>query len=270
MCLSQVLPIAADVGSVVSGNPELMLAAAATTAGNYMQTQNNNESLDAQYKARDAALEQGVQNQDALAAKAQVPFSNAVQNFTPGNQNASLGDLVTQRQNTIAANTKTPSSFIDPTSNANAPQVVQDSLAQKMGNATAYANQQGQALGTLGGLNDQNVANNLALNTSGNQIGMYDQFAKGQSVADQASANAAYNNARKSPSIAGELLSGAGTALGLDGATGLTNINGFLGGTPAGGAGLVVQPNGQTAAENSFLQNAKLSSNPGVYGPYQT
>lgn len=251
MCLSEAIPIVTDAAAVASGNPELLLASAATTAGNYMQTQANNASVDAQYKARDAALEQGVQNQQALQAKAQVPFNTAVQNFTPGAQNASLGDLITARQNTINSSVKTPSSFIDPTSNANAPQIVQDSLAQKMGNATQFNNQQGAALATLGGLNDQNVANNLALNTSGNQIGMYDQFAKGQAVADQASTNAAYNNARKSPSALGEALSGAGTALGLDNFTGTTNINGFLGG--ANGAPVINPATGMTAPESSFL-----------------
>lgn len=245
MCLSQALPIAADVASVASGNPELMLAAAATTAGNYIQTQNNNASVDAQYKARDAALRQGVQAQDVLAANNQNVLDSATAKFTPGSQNDSLGDLVTTRQNTIAnnVNNTVPSSFVDPTKNANAPQVVNDSLAQKMGNATAYANQQGKALGTLGGLSDQNVANSLTLNTSGNQIGMNDAIAKGQAVASQAETNAAYNNARKSPSVLGNVLSTAGTLAGLDAFTGgansfgnqqLSNVGNYVVGNPPG------------------------------------
>lgn len=257
MCLSQALPIVADAASVASGNPELMLAAAATTVGNYMQTQSNNESLDAQYKARDAALEQGIQAQDQIQAKNQNILNNTTQQFTPGAQNQSVGGLITARQNVISNNTNntTPSAFIDPTKNANAPQVVQDSLAQKMGNATTFANQQGNALGTLGGLSDQNVANNLALNTSGNAIGMNNTIAKGQAVASQAEENAAYNNARKAPSTLGQGLSTVGTLLGLDGAAGATNINGLLGGTSK--IPVVNAATGLDPAETNFLGKAQ-------------
>ena len=214
-------------------------SAAASMAGNYIQAKNNNASQTAQYNARNAVQQQGYDQQKQNAADAQGVLQPAIAGFSAPNQQADLGNLITSRANTINANSATPSTGNLPGAVSTAPKVVQDSLANRIGQAVAFNNQQGDALAKVGATGDQAINNNINLGNTGLKINTIDNNARAQVGVNEAEANAAYNNARKSPSSLGSLLSTAGTAggiaslgMGAGADIGKLITNGFTGAQP--------------------------------------
>lgn len=224
------------------------IALGATGLGNYMQQKENNDNTNRQYNALNAVAQQGVAQQDADAAKSGAVLNNTINGFQAPQQGADLGSLVTARQNTINGNTGVPSSLVDPTSNANAPQVVKSDLANKMAGATAYGAQQGNALGAISGNTDQMMTNQINLNTSGQKIGQLSDFAKGDYRANQAQQNSAFANARKAANPLWGMLAQAGNAAGMYAAGG-------------GSIGDLISPaNVAGQADASFLASAQRSA----------
>ena len=236
--------------------PLIAAAVGASGVGSYMQQKENNDNVNRQYNARNAVALQGVQQQDADAAKSNAVLQKTIGQFQAPQQAQDLGSLITARTNTINGNTDTPSAFVDPTANANAPKVVQSELAKKMADAAAFTQQQGGALAKIGATGDQSIGNALNLNTSGNQIGMLSNFAKGDYGVNQAQQRSAYENARKSPNPVWGILQQAGNAAGMYAAGGGT-IGDII--NPGTGAGL-------TQADTSFLNAAQHSAGvPTIY-----
>lgn len=241
-----------DVAAVVSGNPEALLAAAATTAGNYIQTQNNNASTKAQWDARNNALAQGAATEQGLQTQANNAFSSTLNNVAPAAQQQSLGDIIASRSAAINGNVTPATGTTNPSTNVStAPKVVQDDIASKMAAASGYGTQQGNALAALGSTGDQFLQNNLNLQAGTQNVGQIASTAQGQAGVTKALAESAYNNARKSPSILGKGLSDVGTLLGLDSFTGGNAANFITGGNGAG------------AATNAVV-NAANASSPGI------
>lgn len=185
-------------------------ALGASAGGNYMQQQENNANTQREYNARNDAMAAGVKVQDANAAKSTNVLNSTVSKFQQPQQQQDLGSLITKRTNAINANDVTPAAINPNGAVSTAPNVVNSDLANRMAGATAYANQQGSALGSIGGVGDQLLGNSLALNDSGNQIGQISNFAKGDAGVNQAQINAAGHNARKASSGIGQLLSTVG------------------------------------------------------------
>jgi hypothetical protein len=194
----------------------LAAAAAVSAVANYAQQSENNKNVQRQYNARNAARAQGAAVQDANAAKGQDLLKAATDKFQPAQTSAGLDAAITNRTNAINNNVTTPASINDPTSNANAPQVVQEDLASKMAAATAFGHQQAGALGRIGGTSDAMGNNGLALNDSAQRLGSLSNFAHGDAGVNRAQVEAAGNNARKAAnplwSIIGSLANAAGTA----------------------------------------------------------
>lgn len=188
----------------------LIVAAAGATAsagGNYMQAKANNSSLKNQYAARNAVMLQGQQQQEANAAQGQQDLNKTVSGFSAPQQAADLGNIITNRTNTIAGN-MTPSTGDSNISTA--PKVVQDDLASKMAKAAAFGTQQAGALAKVGATGDQMLNNSLNLNSGQQVLNTLTDFSKNQARVNQAQQEAAYNNARKPPSTLGQGLSTAG------------------------------------------------------------
>lgn len=240
----------------VSTSTAIMLAGmAASGAGAYMTQKNNNDNVNRERTAINNVAQQGVAQQDADAAKSGAVLNNTINGFQAPQQGTDLGSLITARQTTIGSNTGTPSSIIDPTANANAPKVVQSDLANKMASATAFGNQQGDALGRIAGNTDQMMGNQINLNASGQKIGQLTNFAQGDYRANKALQQSASSNARRPPSVAATALSQAGNAASIYGAG-------------AGGVGDLIAPSTTSAAaDQNFLNSAYKSA--GIYGPYQ-
>lgn len=195
--------------------PELAIALASMAAsgvGNYIQTKRNNDSAQAQINARNAAMLAGNEKQNEYAAQGQNLVNQTANKFTGPAQQQTLGDLVNARSTAINNNSPAvPATGVDPINSiSTAPKVVQSDLGAKMGKAAAFANQQGNALGNIGGIGDLLSGNTLALNDNQNQLNTVSNFARGTAGVTTAQENSAYNNARKSPSVFGQLLSTAG------------------------------------------------------------
>lgn len=197
---------------------------AASMAGNYMQSKQNNSSMKAQYAAKNAAMLQGVAQQDKNAAIGQTDLSKTVQGFQAPQQQQDLGDILTNRTNTIAGN-MTPSTGGENIQGA--PKIVQDDLASKMAKAAAFGTQQAGALAKVGATGDQMVNNNLNLNNGQQTLSTLDDFAKNQARVNQAQQEAAYNNARKPPSTSGQALSTVGNLAAMYGMAGAPGAGGI-------------------------------------------
>ncbi len=206
-------------------------SAAASLAGNYMQTQNNNASMQAQVNAKNAALQQGLVQQHQNQAQATDVLNNTLQKFSQPAQEQGLGDVIASRTNAIQNNV-TPAAPVDANIKS-APQVVQSDLAKKMADAAAYGHQQAGALARVGATGDQFLNNNLALNDSGLNLGTISDFSKGQLAVNKLKQEVDANNARKAPSTFGSILSTLGTAGSLYGIAngGLNMLSGAAGPT---------------------------------------
>lgn len=239
MCLGTLASagLAAATGGT-SSIPQMLASMALSGVGNYITQSQNNRNTQRQYNAKNEVMMRGVQQQDANAARAKNVLDLTTGKFDAKNQAADLGAMIADRTKAINDNVGTPSSFVDPTSNANAPKVVQSELAKKMADAAAYSTQQGGALGKIGALNDQHLENALKINDSGNQIGTIGNFARGDYGVNQAQQNSAFHNARKAPGMFGEILSTVGNLGSMDaagGGKGLQTIGDWITGGPGMG-----------------------------------
>lgn len=253
MCLaansSSILPAVMDAAAIASGNPELLAATALTTGGNYLQTQQNNKSLEAQYSAKNAAAMQGVAQQQPNIAAAQNTIGNTINDFSPTNQGSSTSSIANSRAHTINANTAPATGVNNPIASVStAPPVVQSALAQKLADAASFNTQQGTALGAVGATGQQLTNNAIDIGNTGSALNQIEGNAKGQEYVNSLQQQAAYTNARKGPSMLGQGLSTAGTLLGLDGLTG---------GTGASSVGDVI--NG-TVTQPASASNSQLMS----------
>lgn len=200
-----------------------LAAAAASAAGNYIQTENNNKSMQAQTNAKNSALQEGLVQQKHNQEQATNVLDNTLNKFAKPAQEQGLGDVIAGRTQTIQ-NNMTPAAPADTNIKA-APQVVKSDLASKMADAAAYSKQQAGALGALGGHNDQLFGNELNLGDSGMHLGTISNFAQGDLGVNKLKQSVDANNARKAPSSFGSLLSTLGTAGSLYSAgAGLSNL----------------------------------------------
>ena len=195
----------------------LTLAAAALTAGgNYVQTQNNNASTQAQYNARNETAAAGVQQQQPNIVNAQNALNNTISKFSQPNQATDLGNLITQRTAAINGNITPATGTTDPTNSIKgAPQVVQSALASKLADATQFNQQQGGALAAMGATPQLFSDNQLALNDNSQNLQDISNKAKEEAAVNQIQQTSNYNNARKPPSVLGQGMSDVGTVLGL-------------------------------------------------------
>lgn len=211
---------------------------AATVGGNYLQQKNNNASNAAQVNARNAAAAEGVKQQQPNIQQGQDTLNQTIQKFSGENQANDLGSLVASRTSAINANDTPATGTADPLTNiSNAPQVVKSDLADKIGKATAYANQQGGALGKMGATGDLFNNNAITLANSGTDLNNLTSKANEEARVNLMKQNSDAANARKAPSSLGELLSTAGTIGGIASAAGggFTNIFNGAGQTLEGG-----------------------------------
>jgi hypothetical protein len=198
--------------------PWALAAAAASAIASYETQSENNANTQRQYNAKNAVQAQGQVQQNANTAQGQSILGNTIAKFQPGQVGADTNTAIANRTNALTANLTTPASINDPTSNANAPQVVQDDLANKMAGAAAFGAQQADALGRIGGNTDAAVGQAINLNSSGQQLGQLSNFAHGDAGVNQAQAEAAYNNARKPANPLWGLVGTAASALAMHGA----------------------------------------------------
>lgn len=194
-----------------------VISMAATGGGNFLQTKANNSSNKAQMAAKNARMEEGFRQQEQNQADAGAQFNKSLDKFQPQQQQQDLGQLVTKRETALDSN-MTPATGVDPTSNiGNAPKIVQGDLAKKLSDAVAYGHQQGNARARVGATGDKFLDNALQLNDSNLGIGTISDFAKGDYRTNVARQMEDYNNAKKAPSMIGQLLSTAGSALAMPG-----------------------------------------------------
>ena len=232
-------------------------AAAASMAGNYIQTQNNNASMQAQTNAKNAALQEGLVQQHQNQAQATDVLNNTLSKFTQPSQQQGLGDVIAQRTNAIQGN-MTPAAAPDTNIKA-APQVVQSDLAKKMSDAAAYGKQQAGALGAMGATNDQFLNNNLNMNDSGLKLNTISNFAQGDLGVNKLKQQVDANNARKSPSSFGNILSSLGTAGSIYGmGAGLSNL---MAPGPTTGLGDAIWGTAKNSPTGTFAGSALTGGN---------
>ena len=200
-------------------DPVSMAAMAAIAGGNYLQTQNNNASIKSQQNAKNAVIQEGLQQQARTQEQAGAAFNKSLDEFQPQKQEEDLGALVGKRE-TALNESLTPATGIDPTSNVStAPKVVQDTLAKRLADATAFGTQQGSARARIGGRNDATLNDSLKMGDAGLDIGLLSDFAKGDARINMYKQAEAWNNARKAPSMFGQGLSTIGSLMMLPGAS---------------------------------------------------
>lgn len=185
-------------------------------AGNYIQTRSNNASLQAQTNAKNAALQEGLKQQQQRQQEATGVLNKTLEKFSAPAQEQGLGDIIAARTAAIQKNT-TPAAPVEANIKA-APQVVQSDLAKKMSSAAAYGAQQAGALGAMGATGDMFGNNAIALNDNGLNLNTVANFAKGELDVNRLKQQVDYNNARRAPNTWGNILSTLGQGMSLAGA----------------------------------------------------
>lgn len=200
--------------------PEVAIALALTGAGHAVQAYEANSSLKAQQKAKDAAFMAEQTRQKGYQADAGKAFNDTLSKFQPDQQQKTIGDMIFQRNQNIE--NASPAADIGSygATTTNAPKVVASDLASRLEGSQNKATTNANNLSKLKSFGDLIFSNSQALNTGGQDINRINNFSSNSANINQAEQSQAYSNAKKNPSMIGDLLNLAGSAAGADAFTG--------------------------------------------------
>lgn len=181
--------------------------------------------------ARTRAMLDNFAQQDKLSAQSRQQFQDALGDFSKPQQQQNLENVGQERTNAIQANINANKVDYNPASE-NAPEVVKSEIAKRMADAMEKGRANATSLGKMGAWGDVQFGNQAGLARRGSQVGEFSNFARNVAGMMPLQMEVAAKNARKAPSMIGDLFKLAGTGMSMvGGAGGFGNI--FGGGTPA-------------------------------------
>lgn len=187
------------------------LGLAASVAGSLISRSEAIKNANAQAAARNAVLKQYTDKQAALENEGRGYLNKTLDTYAPGNtqlQDAQAGRNATI-SNTVGA-ASDPNTV--PTTNG-APPAVKGEIAKRMLEAFQRSTAHAKALGNTGGYGDQWFNNNVGINDTSRNIGVLNNFSRGNTGILQSQQDLAETAAYKRPSLWGPILQAGGSAL---------------------------------------------------------
>lgn len=189
----------------------LIASMAASAGGSVMNARQQSKNAAAGINARNAAAQSEVERQRQLQNQNTTTLNNELQSLGGDAQSKQFTDLVMNRENAAEANTPAANAEFG-SFNASTPQVVKEDADKQLAGRLALSKDKAKAMAKLGAYSDANLTNNLGIQDASNRINLTNALAQGSLNANQTEQQAAVNNAKKSSSPIGDILSAAGAA----------------------------------------------------------
>jgi len=165
-------------------------------------------------KARNERLQAALKRNDEYAAVARERFDSRADEQDPSRQDADLNKNKVDAGETIASNIATPDYESGGAISGSAPPIVRSALAKSMLDTFQKSTGQAKALGALGGYSDYWFNQGVGNTSAGRDIGIQNDFARGNMSILPYEQDYAEVQANKPRSGIGGLLSGLGGFLG--------------------------------------------------------
>ena len=217
-------------------------SAALGAGGSYLNGQEQAKNTAAQINARNSATEAELARQKAYEATSQGAFNKTLGTFAPNAQATALANNQANARDAFAANAP---GNVGTIGTGFAPQGVGADANSMIARILSGGAARDAAQGNLTGYGDTMRNNAFALGSGGQALDTVSNFARQSANVGTKEAEAAYNNAARTPSGLGDLLSFGGTLLGSAAGRGW---NPFASATPAvsprlvGANGMVAGP----------------------------
>lgn len=187
------------------------LGLGASIAGSLISRSEATKNANATAAARNAVLQPYLEKQRGLETEGRGYLDKTLGTYAPGN--TQLQDAQDARNATISG---TVGNMSDPNTvptTRGAPPAVKGEIAKRMLDAFQRSTAHAKALGNAGGYGDQWFNNNVDINDTSRNIGVLNNFSRGNTGILQSQQDLAEAAAYKRPSLWGSILQAGGSAL---------------------------------------------------------
>lgn len=215
-------------------DPMTAAGIAASAGGALISGNEANANARRAQEARNAATQAELARSKVYGEKSRGEFDKSMGLYAPGAQEASRAAATDNIGSVLTGNAPTAEQ-VGTLTTASAPRVVAEAENATLGDVFTRAGQSNINLANLKGYDQNTFDTNLNVNQQGRNIDQYGDFARVSAGVNQGEQRAAANNAKKTSSGIGELLSFAGGLGANAGGRGNMTIPGFSGSMAAPG-----------------------------------
>ena len=181
-----------------------ILGMAASGIGTAVNTSNANKNNQRMVNARNEAMQNELNRQDAFQAESDQVFQDNLANYDKSNQDVALANIQLQRGNELVKSLAQPNEYAPTTGSA--PDVVKSEVARKINDAMKSGRKTAKSLGNMGAFGDLQFRNRIGNQRSGDLLGEIGGNARRSSNLLPFEQSVAEANAFEPPSMFGDLI----------------------------------------------------------------